>query len=284
VHILACHLNVADSLVALYLAMLLIADVVFIYDDLYVAFKWKSSILCHFLSVMIMLSVELSTLSTFLIAVDRFMLIVWHPYEKYGLKIGVSIVGILICWCISAILPTLFASLNFSALANNACILIGKSQPLAYMITYFVLNLIVFITIFVVYIAVIKTIKQSANVSQNKNAATASVMLRLGAVIITNFLTWFTMGIMGIISLAGVPLFSSVEALVSLAIFPVNAIINPVINTFSTKQFLTSVSKKKSTTLQDVNSLRRKKSTLSCKRSLRSSKMLPKAPQNVTPE
>jgi hypothetical protein len=43
------------------------------------------------------------------------------------------------------------------------------------------------------------------------------------------------------VSLLGFPLVSSSESLVSLVIFPLNSIINPIINTFVTKQFLASV-------------------------------------------
>jgi hypothetical protein len=145
----------------------------------------------------------------------------------------------------SATPPIIAVSRDFSSLSNNACIMIGNSLPLPYMITYFLLNLILFVAILSSYVAVIKTLSKSAQQSKSKHASTASVMARLGAVVMTNFIEWLTMCIMAIISLSGIRLFSSIEALVSLIIFPLNAILNPIINTLSTKQFAQSIYREK---------------------------------------
>jgi hypothetical protein len=54
----------------------------------------------------------------------------------------------------------------------------------------------------------------------------------------SNFIAWFTISLMAVMSMAGVPLYPSQDATVGLMIFPLNAIINPLVNTICTKQFV----------------------------------------------
>jgi hypothetical protein len=133
--ILSCNLNVADGLFAVYLSILLAADSTLSGDVGYVTFKWRPSVTCHILSFLIMISVESSALATFLIACDRFMIIVWHPFKQRGMTVAASLVAILICWCLSVALPIVLVAKHASSLTNNACIFVGTSLPVQYAIT-----------------------------------------------------------------------------------------------------------------------------------------------------
>jgi hypothetical protein len=247
VHILGCHLNVADGLIAVYLMCLLVVDIVFKGDVGYVAFRWKHSILCHILSFFIMLSVQLSTMSTLLLAYDRFLIIVWHPFERRGMTVCAVLIAIAVCWCVSVILPIVSISLNQHGVLNNACILVGKSLTLPYSVTYFVFNCAIFLMILGMYISVVNTLHKSTCITKSQQVSLTPIVLRLGVIVLTNFICWLTMVIVGLMSLSGSPLASSLESSVSLVIFPLNSFINPMINTFSTKQFLSSLRKALST-------------------------------------
>jgi hypothetical protein len=236
-YILACNLNVADGIVAVYLVILLAVDAMYEGNIGYVTFRWKHSGICMMLSVFIMLSIQLSTATTFLIGVDRFMVIVWHPFKQYGLKISVTILAILFSVCFSAVLPSLYIILYLQQLVNNACILIGKSLPLSFTISYIALNLSLFLGNMIYYVPIIKTRKSSRNLTHTNQTSALSLLIRLATVTVTNLIVWLTMCIMTVISLAEVPLDSSLESLVSLLIVPLNSITNPIINTFSTRQF-----------------------------------------------
>jgi hypothetical protein len=240
-HFLGCNLHMADGLVAVYLMCLLIADMVYNGDLGYVAFKWKRSNLCQAISFILMLSIQLSNLSTLLIAIDRFLIIVWHPLERYGMTIKVALLLTPTCWCIGAILPSISITAAFNGQSNNACILVGKSLSMPYLVTYLIFTVLIFFIISGVYIAVIRVLHKSGSISKSRQMSLTPLVLRLGVIVLTNLLCWLTMGIMTIVSLSGFPLVSSSESLVSLVIFPLNSIINPIINTFVTKQFLSSV-------------------------------------------
>jgi hypothetical protein len=86
----------------------------------------------------------------------------------------------------------------------------------------------------------VRTLQKSAKITKSRQRSLTPLVLRLGAIVLTNLLCWLTMCIMAIMSLSGYPLVASAESLVSLVIFPLNSIINPTINTFCTTQFLLS--------------------------------------------
>ena len=69
------------------------------------------------------------------------------------------------------------------------------------------------------------------------------VIIRLGTVIITNFLVSFTVTTLSILSLViYVP--ASLEAMLAFLLFPFNSCINPVLNTITTKGFIQYVHSK----------------------------------------
>jgi hypothetical protein len=254
-HILECNLNMADGLTAVYLICLLVVDNIFQGDVGYVAFIWKHSILCQILSFIIMFSIQLSTMSTFLIAVDRFLIIVWHPFKKYGMTVCAAYVILPICWFACAILPVLSINLSFHRLSNNACILVGESLPLPYVITYLVINCVIFITLIALYIAVTKTLYKSKHMTKSQQISITPILLRLGLIVLTNLLCWLTVCIMAVLSLSGFPLVSSKESLVSLIIFPLNSITNPTINTLSTPKLWASLRGRVTTIVDKIKTL-----------------------------
>ena len=159
------------------------------------------------------------------------------------MTVCVVLIEIPMCWGVSAVLPIISITVPFHRLSNNACILVGKSLPLPFLITYFLFNCTIFLMIIGLYIPIIKTLNNSATMTKSRRTSLIPIILQLGAVVLTNFLCWMTMCIMAVVSLTGAPLVSSVESLVSLVIFPLNSIINPTINIFRTKQFLSSFMK-----------------------------------------
>ena len=68
------------------------------------------------------------------------------------------------------------------------------------------------------------------------------VLARLGAVLGTNFLASIIVITLSIMSLAQVDVPSSLEAMLAFLLFPLNACLNPVINTLTTNEFLHGIS------------------------------------------
>jgi hypothetical protein len=254
-HIFAFNLNIADSAMALYLLILNVTDLTYRGNIIYIALEWKQSPLCIALSCLLFVSLEASTIATLLIAIDRYFSIVLHPFQTVGIKVRTAVLFILIAWCISITLPGLSSLFTMEGLINTACILVGQSLSKYYFLIYFVLNLIVFLALMVIHIHIAHVIL-SRN-SMRAHYSQKQIVLRLGLVVLTNFLAWITMSIISLLAVMNVYLMPSIEAMLALVIFPLNAIFNPVINTLSTESFRSELTHVKHNVREGVASLRR---------------------------
>lgn len=221
----------------IYLSILITVNSIYKGNIGYVALKWKSSTICKLIGSIIMLSVEVSTLATALIAIDRFICIVITPFKKVGFETGPAIISIIVSWICGAILPVLSVLLSGTFITNSACIVLGDSISMLFSILYIIFNSIIFICLTVVYLAVLKTVVKSSQVSKSHDKS-AQVTLRLGAVILTNFVAWFTISILSILSMFHVSMPASIESVVALVILPVNSFLNPIINTITAPNFV----------------------------------------------
>ena len=55
------------------------------------------------------------------------------------------------------------------------------------------------------------------------------MLVKLGGVLVTNFLAWIAMAVLSILLISEQLVFPSIESYVSLAIFPINSLVNPLI-------------------------------------------------------
>ena len=77
--------------------------------------------------------------------------------------------------------------------------------------------------------------------------------MRLGGIIFTNFVAWLTISVMSLMSMSGVPLPPYLEAILGLVLFPINALLNPVINTISTNDFKEAVTQTMSKVIHKIH-------------------------------
>jgi leucine-rich repeat-containing G protein-coupled receptor 7 len=235
--ILSCNLNVADCLMAVYLGVVAVADVHYRNNVGYVALQWKYSSLCQAAGGILLLSVEASTLSTLLIALDRFVLIVLRPFEKRGLHLKTAISGTISCWVLAVALPVVLLNIYQGPIKNSACIFTSSSLPPSYAISLLVINTILFLFLLVVYILILHSTLITLKESLSKRKISPKMLLRLGIIIFSNFIAGFTISMLSMMSLFGLSLFPSQEATFGLILFPINAFINPLIYTIATKPF-----------------------------------------------
>ena len=96
--LLQCCLNVADFTLGLYLSSLIVFNYIYQGDVAYVAFQWKTSVTCKIAGVVFMPSISMSNVTTMLIAVDRFICIVYRKFQSYGFTKQQCIVGLIVSW------------------------------------------------------------------------------------------------------------------------------------------------------------------------------------------
>ena len=170
-----------------------------------------------------------SNFITLLIAVDRFVCIVVRPFAKKGLPMKLAIIGIIISVAISVTLPVMSLTIARRDIINAACILLGESISLPYSIVYIVTNIMLFVSMLPLYLVVIHKVYLSAKVSNTYDSFKA-VIVKLGLIMGTNFVTSMTVVILSIVSLfIDVP--DYLEAILAYVLLPLNSCVNPLVYT-----------------------------------------------------
>ena len=183
-----------------------------------------------------MLSVTASNMATLLIAIDRYICMVFKPFQKFGLSTKHCVIHSASLWTFACLITVLSGVLTRRKTVNSACILLGRSLDLVYSIIYIITNTMTLIIIISVYSQVLHTVYQSYRFSNAPMAKShfKQVVVRLGAIILTNFVASMTVSIISILTLIMyVP--PSLEAMLAFILFTLNSCINPVLNTLTTK-------------------------------------------------
>ncbi len=264
------HLAISDFQMGIYMLVLASADLY--YGEEYFAHSadWRAGIICRLAGFLALLSSEASVIFITMISVDRFMCIVF-PYTngmKYSLKTAKIIV--MFIWvfsftlsatpiaiagpdsdfydlsdvCIGLPLITRPASFTFedSGLDNQLTFdlpVAQTSKPAWYFsIAIFLgLNLVCFAVIFVCYLTIFIYIRQaSKKLSLRKQLDNdIKVAIRMAMVVGTDFICWFPVIVMGILSQTGVVVIP-LEAYVWSVVFilPINSSLNPYLYSIAT--------------------------------------------------
>ena len=232
-------LNIADSLMPVYLIMILVLHYIHSGDVAYVALFWKRSILCRAIGTIMVLSIHASNAATCLLALDRFICIVWKPFQRHGFTTVQAIAGMCISTMFILISPLLALFLSGKDIKNTVCIAIGSSLSLPFSITYVGLNFISISMLSLCCTAIIITVRISSTIPKTIDTSSA-IIVRLMAIIVTNLLPSMTLTLLSVLALSSVNFPATMEAYVAFTIFPINASLNPIINTITMRPFVSA--------------------------------------------
>ena len=261
---LLTNLAMSDLLMGVYLLIIAVKDVQWQGEYFKHDINWRSGLICTFTGVLSMVSSEVSVLMLTLITTDRLICIVF-PFKvrrmnrslAYIIVVGIWISGILI-----SIIPT-FGLDYFNDIERNVGFY-GKSAvclPLhlsserqagwEYAVGIFIgLNFASFVYLLAAYIVMFLTVKGVSKQVRSTNMNRESQMAkRMVFIILTDFLCWMPVIIIGIFSLFGQFRDPEKKAYVWIAVFvlPVNSSINPILYTFSTPMVRRKLTEKKET-------------------------------------
>ena len=251
--------------------MIILASADLYYGDEYFLFseEWRSGMVCKVAGFLGLLSSEASVFFIFLITLDRFLCIVF-PFSNVHFEKTSSKISVMILWlmsfsvafvpillagpdsdfydlsdvCIGLPLITRPASFTFQAsgVSNRVTFdlpVASDSKPAWFfsIALFLVLNLFCFTVILLCYIGIFISVKISRKRVGRKPDLNADIKLaiKMAAVIGTDFLCWFPVIIMGILSQTGlvvIPLDAYVWSVVF--ILPVNSSLNPYLYTIAT--------------------------------------------------
>ncbi|KAH9498143.1 hypothetical protein Btru_008372 [Bulinus truncatus] len=228
-----------------YLVIIAVVDVV--YADVYVVYNesWRKSFLCNFSGFLSILSSETSTILIGLITLDRFISIS-YPFSARDTSTRLKWKGFISTWVIGfvlALVPAVVPEWKIYS-SNVLCLALplsteGFEKPPGWelsMAVYVILNFILFICIALGQVGIFVNVMKTRNLSSMRHCSERrtqdmNMAKKLAFVAVSDFLCWFPIGIMGILSLIGQEFDKETYTWMAVFALPVNSALNPMIYT-----------------------------------------------------
>ena len=241
------HLCVSDLLMGVYLAVIGVADRIYLNSYVWEDTGWRSSATCELAGFLSLLSSEVSASIICLVTVDRF-LVVQFPFSRIRFRHLSAQLGCLVLWTMGLVLaavPLLPATSSWQFYSQTGiCIPLpvtrqdfpGHDYAFAVIIIFnFVLFLVIAAGQFVVYMAV-RNHSISENTDTDRRSKDLAVARRLFTVVVSDFLCWFPIGLLGLLASKDIPIPGEVNVGIAIFILPLNSALNPFLYSFNTIQ------------------------------------------------
>ena len=241
------HLCASDFLMGVYLVIIGAADRIYMNTYLWEDIDWRNSMMCKVAGFLSLLSSEVSAFIICLITLDRF-LVVQFPFSHLHFRRHSAKLGCLVLWTVGAVLaavPLLPVTSRWHFYSQTGiCIplpvtrqdFLGQDYAFAVMIIFnFILFLFIAAGQLVVYTAVRGQSMTEKNNSDRRTKDLA-VARRLFAVMASDFLCWFPIGLLGLLASRDVPISGEVNVGIAIFVLPLNSALNPFLYSLSTIQ------------------------------------------------
>lgn len=231
----------------LYLLIIAAVDVhyrgvYFIYDAV-----WRTSPLCRLAGFFSTFSSELSVFTLTVITLERLVVIIF-PFRVPRLSMRWTKVIMGVVWACVGLLAALPLTdihyfRNFYGRSGVCLALhITHEKPSGWeysVFVFLVLNLVSFSVIAGSYWGMYQAARtSSAAVRSDQQVRESSMATKMTLIVVTDAACWLPIILLGLVSLAGVPIPPQVFAWVAVFVLPLNAAINPLLYTLSTTPFL----------------------------------------------
>ncbi|KAL8591716.1 hypothetical protein ACOMHN_061808 [Nucella lapillus] len=241
--ILVTNLTVADFFMGVYLIIIGAADQVYLDNYLWNSEQWKNSATCSLAGFLSLMSSEVSAFIICLITLDRF-LVLCFPFSTFHFKQKSALVACAIAWTLGIILAGIplmpFASHWEYYSQTGICIPLpfgsndrfeGQAYSFAIMI---VINFVVFLLIAVGQIVIFWSIrKNTMATAKDATSRQATIARRLTTIVVSDFLCWFPIGLLGLMAFTGTQIPGEIKVAVAIFVLPFNSALNPFLYTFN---------------------------------------------------
>ena len=241
------HLCVSDFLMGVYLVIIGGADRVYLNTYLWEDAGWRNSVTCKVAGFLSLLSSEVSASIICLVTVDRF-LVVRFPLSRLRFQRRSAQLACLVLWTMGTVLaavPLLPATSSWHFYSQTGiCIPLpvtrqdfpGHDYAFAVMIAFnFVLFLLIAVGQFVVYMAIRSQSLTGKDDSESRSKDIA-VAQRLFTVVVSDFLCWFPIGLLGVLASRDIPISGEVNVGMAIFVLPLNSALNPFLYSLNAVQ------------------------------------------------
>ena len=241
------HLCVSDFLMGAYLVIIGVADRSYLNMYLWNESSWRSSTTCKLAGFLSLLSSEVSATIICLITVDRF-LVVQLPFSRLRFEWRSAQLGCLVLWTMGTVLaavPLLPATSSWHFYSQTGiCIPLpvtrqdfpGHDYAFALMIIF---NFFLFLLISAGQLVVYTSVRSQSMAEQDnsdRRSKDLAVARRLFTVVVSDFLCWFPIGLLGLLASRGTSIPGEVNVGMAIFVLPLNSAINPFLYSLNTIQ------------------------------------------------
>ncbi|XP_070173937.1 G-protein coupled receptor GRL101-like [Littorina saxatilis] len=238
------NLCMANFIMGVYLVIVAAAD--WNYRGSYVSGDnaWRKGIACKTAGFLFVLSNEVSVFLVCLMTFDRYLILRrplsvlnFKKWSAHGASVAVWIGGFVL-----AGVPLLPVTSHWRFYSRSGlCVPLPVSRDdypghvyafVVFNVVKFVIFLVVAVAQALIYIAVRGT-RHSMIAVKSKKSMDAIVARRLAAVVMTDFLSWFPIGLLGVLASAGLAVSSEVQVVLAILVLPLNSALNPLLYTLS---------------------------------------------------
>ena len=246
------QLVLSDGAMGLFFFMLSVYNILYTGDFVTVAHLWRKSIHCRILAFLSMISLEMTLFSVLFIGIERFLAICF-PLKNICISVKSAwtmIMFSLVAASAIALTPSLSMYFNNTELNNAMCITILCFDLLNVWIvaSIYLINTTATVTKFVLHAAVMKAIydmQHNKQFSHAKRKRKRLVNIRIVFLVFTNSSCWLVLGNVGLLYMAGVSISKTMFSGIVTAVLPISTLLNPILNVFTTSEFLSFVVTKK---------------------------------------
>ncbi|XP_076464213.1 uncharacterized protein LOC143296261 [Babylonia areolata] len=243
-NVFVSSLSLADFLMGIYLVIVGTADVTYRGNYFYFEEMWTSSAVCKTAGLLSFMSSEISASMICVITLDRFLAIRFPlSHLQFQRRSGLVACGVI--WCLGflvSVIPLLppMSSWEFYSQTGVCLPLLiirqrsaGQSYAFAVMIVF---NLLLFLLITVGQMLIFWTVWTTAMTAGTTKKSSQNMVIarRLTTVVISDFLCWFPIGLLGLLAFVGVPIPGVFNVVMAIFVLPVNSALNPFLYSLST--------------------------------------------------
>ncbi|XP_025084037.1 G-protein coupled receptor GRL101-like isoform X2 [Pomacea canaliculata] len=237
------NLSIADFVMGVYLAIIGIADRVYLENYLWNDLIWRNSFVCKLAGFLCLLSSEVSAFIILLVTLDR-LLVINFPFSVFHFVKRSAWIASVMTWSVGfiiALIPLLPSTADWNFYNKNGiCIPIsiankdfyGKDYATGIMI---ILNGILFLFIaagqFFIFLSV--RINSIPNSDTSKKTKDLTIARRLMTVVVSDFCCKFPVALLGLLAARGTPVSSEVIVALVIFIVPLNSALNPFLYTLN---------------------------------------------------
>ena len=241
------HLCVSDCLMGVYLVIIGAADRTYLNAYLWEDSDWRNSLTCKVAGFLSLLSSEVSAFIICLITVDRF-LVIQFPLSRLRFRQKSAWLGCFALWTMGTVLaavPLLPATSSWHFYSQTGiCIPLpvtrqdfpGHDYAFAVIIIF---NFVLFLFIAAGQVAVLMAVRSQSMTNDNndeRRSKELAVARRLFAVMASDFLCWFPIGLLGLLASRDVSVSGEVNVGMAIFVMPLNSALNPFLYSLSTIQ------------------------------------------------